>query len=166
MSEIFTYICISKFFHWKFTRIRKYNKLLIIVIYSLLKKKNSMNIKIIFIFLSFYLIRFISTLNSLTEEKKLKEKKCDVENQKSFSYFAQTWIAFYWLLRLWFFPRNNENSKLFSLYLKEENKFYYIYYIIWRIIMNSMIICDIITELNNYRYDILCYIHTSYYIYI
>lgn len=31
--------------------------------------------------------------------------------------------------------------------------------------MNSMIICDIITELNNY-YDILCYIHTSYYIYI
>lgn len=32
--------------------------------------------------------------------------------------------------------------------------------------MNSMIICDIITELNNYRYDILCYIHTSYYIYI
>lgn len=39
MSEIFTYICTSKFFHWKFVRIRKYNKLLIITIYSLLKKK-------------------------------------------------------------------------------------------------------------------------------
>lgn len=49
-----------------------------------------MNIKIIFIFSSFCLIRFISTLNSLTEEKKLEEKKCDVKNQKSFSYFAQT----------------------------------------------------------------------------
>lgn len=83
MSEIFTYICISKFFHWKFTRIRKYNKLLIIVIYSLLKK-NSMNIKIIFIFLSFYLIRFISTLNSLTEKKNSKRRSVTLRIRRVF----------------------------------------------------------------------------------
>lgn len=161
----------TKFFYWKFARIRKYNTLLIIFIFNniFIVKKNSTNIKVVFIFSSFYLIRFIS-IRSLQihqhKKNKLEEKKCDVENQKSFSYFAQTWI-FYWLLRPWFFPRNNENSKLFFFSYLKENKFHYIYYVIRRVIMNnSMRICDIIITILDVIFYVTHILCTSYYIYI
>lgn len=162
----------TKFFYWKFARIRKYNTLLIIFIFNniFIVKKNSTNIKVVFIFSSFYLIRFIS-IRSLQihqhKKNKLEEKKCDVENQKSFSYFAQTWI-FYWLLRPWFFPRNNENSKLFfSRTWRRTSFIIYIYYVIRRVIMNnSMIICDIITTILDVIFYVTHILCTSYYIYI
>lgn len=163
----------TKFFYWKFARIRKYNTLLIIFIFNniFIVKKNSTNIKVVFIFSSFYLIRFIS-IRSLQihqhKKNKLEEKKCDVENQKSFLYFAQTWI-FYWLLRPWFFPRNNENSKLFFFSYLKENKFHYIYILCNTKSNNEQFNDNMWYYYNNFRCNILCYtyfMHIILYLYL